>query len=235
MEDNIGTEKDRVLVDRGEEGVVNNHYGLGVGVDNIAHLSDVEALEGRVGRRFEPHDLCVGLNCLLELINQVEIDERNLDARVGVQNSPHITLSASIDVVDTKDVISLFQGVHHSHSSCHARGKGKRICATLHGCQVTLEALSGWVADTCVFKSGHTRGSLRIGGRKVDGGTDTTEFFAGLISGVDQASGETAKQNRFRYLEEYLLVGVVLVEDKIVGRGVIHLNLLGVALRELGV
>jgi len=235
VEDNIGTEKDRVLVDRGEEGVVNDKNGLGVGVDNLGDSFDIEALEGGVGRRFHPHHLCVGFNCVLELIAHIEIDHAELNTGVGVQNLFQEALNTTVHVVDTENVISLFQDVHHAHGRCHARVVGKRVSGRLHGCQVTLEALSGWVADTCVFKSGHTGGSLCIGGRKVDGGTDTTEFFAGLISGVDQASGETAKQNRFRYLEEYLLVSVVLVEDKIVGRGVIHLNLLGVALRELGV
>lgn len=86
VSDNISTEENRVLVDGGHEGVINNAEDANL----FANLSDslnIEDLKGWVGGSLEPDDFGVGSDERLELSCITEVLEGNFNVSVGSENS----------------------------------------------------------------------------------------------------------------------------------------------------
>jgi hypothetical protein len=95
MYHDIGAMVQGILNVRAHEGVVHNHHDA-VLMRNRRDLADVHQRQGRVRRRLDPDELCVGAN---------ELSDVNLDARaecnldiVGQGYLGKVAVGSSVDV-----------------------------------------------------------------------------------------------------------------------------------------
>lgn len=98
VDNNVGTELERVLEEGRHEGVVDNELGV-VLVGNLGNGLDVNETEGGVGGGLDPDELGVGADGLGNVGGILEIDKGDLDVE-GAGDLGEVAVGASIDVVD---------------------------------------------------------------------------------------------------------------------------------------
>lgn len=114
---NISSEEERRADVGRAEGVVSNDLNFGVNSpDFFADGLDVDHLEGRVGGTFNPDHLGVLFQGFDNVLNICDVHEVSLHALVFGEESPHVSLSSSINIVANDDVVSAFEGM--KESSC---------------------------------------------------------------------------------------------------------------------
>ena len=184
---NIGTEEEGVLVYGGGEGVVNNKDDTG-SLKSISDLADVEDLKGGVGGGLQPADLSVGADAGLEFLDVSEVGLSDIDAGVGVENLAKISVSATVNIIDTKDVITALKDVHDGNVGSHTAGASEGVVSVFHGGEGALKAGTGGVTATgIVVNDWDTSRGLSVGGGEGDGRAHGTELLIGLVTSVDES------------------------------------------------
>ena len=187
VSDDVSTEVERVLVDRGHESVVNDEEST-VRLGALGEGLNIEYLKGRVSGSLEPDHSCVGTQLFLELVDIAEILESDLNVGVRSKDGTKVSLGTAIDVIDNEDVVSLLAKVHEGDVSGHTRAGGESVVGVLKGSKLSLESESGGVTATSVIEDdGLTGGGLGEGRREVEGNADTTELLAGFGTAVDNS------------------------------------------------
>lgn len=151
VDDNVGTELERVLEEGRHEGVVDNELGV-VLVGNLGNGLDVDETEGRVGGGLDPDELGVGADGLGNVGSILEVDKGDLDVE-GVGDLGEVAVGASVDVVDGDDVGAGGQGADDGGGGGRSGGEGKTVLATLQGSDGGLEGLAGGVSRAGVVKA----------------------------------------------------------------------------------
>jgi len=189
--DDISTEVEGVLVDGGEEGVVDNEEDAS-SLEGVSNLSNVVDFEGGVGGGLEPDNLGVGSDFLLEVLDVEEASEGHLDVGVLGQDFSQVSLGTTVHIVDAEDVVTGLEELHEGNVSSHAGGGGEGVLSVLDGSEGSLEVGTGGVSASGVVEDdGDTGSGLGVGGGHVDGRDNTVELLGGFVTGVDQSGGDT--------------------------------------------
>ena len=99
------------------EGVVSNDLNFGINsLDFFADDLNVDHFKGRVGGTFNPDHLSVLFQGLDDVVSISDVHEVSLHALIFSQESPHVSLSSSINIVANDDVVPAFEGM--KESSC---------------------------------------------------------------------------------------------------------------------
>ena len=162
MGHDIGAEEKRVLVHGGHEGVVDNKESA-VGFALFSNHRDIEDFESRVGGRLEPDHAGVGAQEFAERLRVAKVLEGDLNVGVGSKNLVEVTLGATVDIIDAKNMIALLTEVHESNVSGHSRAASEGVVGVLKRGQLALESETGGVAATSVVEDdGLTWGGLGV-------------------------------------------------------------------------
>ena len=105
MDDHISTEVNRILKIGSEESVVHNQESF-LFLANLCDTSNVTDFKGGISGSFCPNKLSVGFHALANNIKITEIYEINLNSLSFIENASHISLSATIHIINAEDVVS---------------------------------------------------------------------------------------------------------------------------------
>jgi hypothetical protein len=105
VNDHIGTEVKRVLEIGSEEGVVNDHESLLLLAD-LSDAGNIADLEGGIRRGLGPDNLGVGLYRFADNIKIAKVNKVDSDSLTLVQDTSHVSLSTTINIINTKNVVS---------------------------------------------------------------------------------------------------------------------------------
>ena len=117
IDDDVGAELERALVERRREHVVDDELGAGR-VRDLGHRGDVVDLQGRIGRRLHEEHLGVLRHRLLPLVDVLAVDQREGDAEAREPFLDHPAAGAE-------------QGLRRDHmvaqaDEAHQRGRHRR-------------------------------------------------------------------------------------------------------------
>ena len=126
VDDAVGAELQRALPERRREYVV-DHHGRAGRMRDLAHLRDVDDLEGRVGRRFHEHGLGVRPHRGAPLIKIGAVDDSGRNAVAGQVLLHHVKTGAEQRLGGDHMVA----GAHLSHQ--RERDRGHSGCGGARG------------------------------------------------------------------------------------------------------
>lgn len=152
VNDHICTEVEWVLEVGGEEGVVNNELSL-LFLANLGDSSNIADLEGGIRRSFGPDNLGIGLHGLADKGEIAKVDEIDSDTLSLVQNASHVTLSSTVNIIHTENVVSAAQKVHDCQESTATTVQSVGILGILKSGKVSLKSESGRVSASCIVKA----------------------------------------------------------------------------------
>ena len=76
--------------------------------------------------------LVLGANAGLEFLDVSEVGLSDINAGVGVENLAKISVGATVNIVDTKDVITALKDVHHGNVGSHTAGASEGVVSVFH-------------------------------------------------------------------------------------------------------
>ena len=187
MGNNIGAEEKGILVYGGGEGVVNNEDDTG-SLKSVSNLADVEDLKSGVGGGLQPANFSIRANAGLEFLDVTEVGLSDFNISVGLENLAKISISTTVNIVDTEDVVTTLEDVHHGNVGSHTAGASEGVVGVLHRGEGTLKAgTSGVTATRIIVNDWDTSSGLSVSGGEGDGRAHGTELLIGLVTSVDES------------------------------------------------
>ncbi len=198
MQHHVGTERQRLLQGRRQEGVVHHHQRTGLvrGIDDEAQVGDAQQ---RVGRRFHQHQLRLAGQRLGQRtrVGEVGGDQGEVALlRQCIEQAPAATVRI---VRHHQGIARLQQCVQHQVDRAHAGGGDDAASAAFQFGQCFAQQVAGRVAaarvvvlplvaeaiETEVGRQHDRRGDRTVGGVAVDAGADSGSGAAtGRLVGV---------------------------------------------------
>ena len=152
-------------------------------VDGPGDLADVDRLEQRVGRRFEPDEPGPLGQRLPERIHPArEVDERGCHVSARAADLVEIAIGAAVDVVADDDLLARVGELGDGRRRRRPRGEGEAVTAALECGDRAFEALAGRVLRSGVFVAapGSADRILLVGRGLVDRRRDRAGQLVGL-------------------------------------------------------
>ena len=190
----ISTEEKRALQVWRWEGVINSSddsLALGKSADSF----DVADLEGWVSWSFDPDELGVLLNGLLDVLDISHIDEGEFNAVLLLTDLSHVSLGTSIDIIAADNVVTnTAEGLDDAGGGSATTGESHTVLTVFGSSDGDLEGFSGWVAASGIveFAKWFTWELLGIGGRQVNRDTDASVDWIRFLTSVDSVGSETS-------------------------------------------
>jgi hypothetical protein len=109
------------------------------------------------------------------------------------EESPHVSLSASVNVVTYNNVVSLFKSVQDGCSGTASTGESDGAATILNGSEALLKGVSGGVSSSRIVKFTVWNSDIFLGvcGSKMNGDVDASVNGFRLLTSMDGESGET--------------------------------------------
>ncbi len=119
VDDNVGTEEQRLLVYGGHESVIHDDANGGIGgFDALTGGLDVGDAEGRISGCLDPNQFSFGSDSLNHISNFVHIDHGDGVAASLRSHLVQEAIGAAVDVVDGDNVAAGTEGVNDGGCSC---------------------------------------------------------------------------------------------------------------------
>ena len=127
-------EKGRSEVGSGEC-VVNHNNDVRIdSLDCLCDCFDIDDLESRVSWSLNPHHFGLLLDSFCDVLNRSDVDELRLQSMLIKRKSPHVPLSASINIITHDDMVSSLKSMEDGGSSSASAGECNGIFSILDGC-----------------------------------------------------------------------------------------------------
>jgi len=168
VDNDVGTEIERVLDVRGEESVVNNDEDtVLVGLRN--NSSDIDKAQGRVARTLDPDQTGIGGNVLAD----IDLDlwcEGHLDA-VGLCDLSEVSVGTSVDIGDGDDMAAGSETLEDSGGGGGTGGESEGVLGVLESSNSGLEVGTVGIGGSgvLILANGLANGGLSKCGRQRDG------------------------------------------------------------------
>ena len=169
IDDDVGPELERALVERRREHVVDDELGAGA-VRDLGDRRDVVDLQGRIGRRLHEEHFGVLGHRLLPLIEIVAVDERRRDAEAPQPVLDHPAARAE-QGLRRHDVIAHAHEAHQRGGHRRHAGRGRaRGLGAFERRHALLEHAHGRVRVARIDVAGDLAGETRLAflGARVD-------------------------------------------------------------------
>ena len=140
MNDQVGAELERALVDRRQKRIIHDRKGT-VGSGNVAERPDIQDVEQGIARRFNPDGLCVWTEGGGKIPGILQVNESDLEIKlffVGAEDP----LRSTVTVVRADDVISGSEEVKDGRDGGHSGGHGRCPGASFQGSDILFERLA---------------------------------------------------------------------------------------------
>src|SRR5579884_826691 len=189
MNDDVGTQSERLLEVRRGKGIV-HHEARAVLVSDVRHLPDIDDLEQRVGGSLDPEHPGGGPDGRLDGSRIAHVDVVELEA-VPRQNVGEKTIRPAVQIVTGDHVVPGVQQVHDGRLGGHAGGEGEAEVALLQGGDDLFHHAPRRVAGAGILVSSVLSNSfLGIGRGLVDGRNNGARPRLRLLRDVDGTRGE---------------------------------------------
>lgn len=168
VHDDVGAQAERALQHRRGKGVV-DHDQQAVLARDRGDGGDIDQLEHRVGRGFDPHHLGAGTDRGFEGGRIGQVDEAEIQAGGAATHALEQAEGAAIQVVHRHHVAAGVQQLHHRGGGGHAGGERERTRAAFQRRDTALIRKARGVVGARILEALMlARAGLRIGGRRVD-------------------------------------------------------------------
>jgi len=105
---NISAQQQRRSDVGGSEGVVYNYFDIGVDCfDSFGDSFNVDEFHGGVGGSLDPDEFGLLPDCVESVFSVTDVNKFSLHSMLFVEEPPHVSLRASVDIITDDDVVSL--------------------------------------------------------------------------------------------------------------------------------
>src|SRR5690606_29612845 len=124
-----------------------------VAAGDRGHGGDVDDLEQRVGRGFDPDQLRLRGERGLERGQVGHVDEAEVQPGAAPAHALEQAVAAAVDVVHRQHVVAAVEQLEDGGGGRHARGEGEAAAAALHSRHAALPGEAGGIVGTRVFEA----------------------------------------------------------------------------------
>ncbi len=190
MHDDVKTELQRPLDERGGKGVVADGQQP-VSLGNVRYRLEVDELQQRIRGRLDPYQARKGADSRFEVLRVRQVDKRHLQPRGSLADILEDPVAAAIQVVHGYHVRPGVEQLQDRGGRCHSGSKGIRRRATLEVGHRRLQRITRRIARTrIVVTLVHSGTGLNVGGGCVDGRHDRACLRIRMLPAVDDAGAE---------------------------------------------
>lgn len=187
--DDGGAEFQRILQERGREGIVYTDRDV-VDPGDIANGFDIHDLEGWISGGFDPDQFGAGVDGFTDQIQIGHVDKSALDPHRAV-DADELAVRTSIEIIAAEHFVAGLQEFEDGIHGGEAAAEADAVAAAFEGGEAGLEGVAGRILRAGVFVAFMLAGgSLHIRGGLEDGGHDGASGGVGGDAGVYRAGAE---------------------------------------------
>lgn len=165
MEYYINSKFERSLEIRGGESIINKDENIMTSLvaGNFGNIINIDNFKHGVGGCFDPNEFSIGSEGLFNGFGVGHVNEGNFNVMLFLKETTHVSLSTSINIVTTYNMISEGEEMEDTSHGTTTTGKGETMGTILTSCQTILKGLSGGVGTSGIIEFGEKLGGFTLG------------------------------------------------------------------------